>query len=125
MFADTLTFPDMYGTDDVVLTRVRQDNYSSEYRVNFPGISHLEFFIRNTAYVDNKRNGITVNRHNVELVETMYTTEVGALAPIRRKMYAVFEADASDDTDQVKQFVSAFAEFFTEANVVKMINFES
>lgn len=124
MFADTITFTDMFGTDDFVMTRVRQDGYSSEYRL--VGTDFLMTMnIRNSEFINKKRNNVVQTRHNVELIRENNTTIAGELAPRYRKVYITFETDRTDSPDSMKQFVSGFTEFLSEANVVKLLGFES
>lgn len=120
MFADTLTI-----TINAVakqLVRVNQDGYSSEYRL-IEANGEFRLRIRNTSYKDKVRGNITVSRHNLELVQTIYGA---AGAPnTTRKAYAVFEKDQGDGiTDSSKMTVGAVG-FLTEANVTKMLNWES
>nr|UJQ85442.1 MAG: hypothetical protein 2 [Leviviridae sp.] len=120
MFSDTLvvTIDGVANT----LVRVNQDAYSSEYRLKGVG-GEFTMRIRNTSYKDKVR-GVTVDRHNFELIKLIYPV-APAVTPEIRKVYAVFENDASANlTNSAKHTVGSLA-FLTEANVTKMLNWES
>jgi hypothetical protein len=68
MLANTLTVT--INAVAKVLTRVNQDNYSSEYRLT-TALESLVLKIRNTT---EKSNGFTYTRHNVDLNWTIFAT---------------------------------------------------
>lgn len=119
MFSDTLTLT--INAVDKTLNRINQDGYSSEYLLR-EDTGEFRLRIRNTKYTDKTRS-ISVDRHNVEFVHMVYG-EVGS-TPIVRKQYIVFENDAGDGLGTVADTVVALSSFVTEANVVKMLNWES
>jgi len=82
MFSDTLALT-VEGSP-VLLHKVNQDKYSSEY-VNLGYAVEYRMFIRNTNYVAKDRGGVIVDRHNVEFITTWLPTDE---AP--RKVFKVF-----------------------------------
>lgn len=119
MFTDTITIT--INAVAKVLTRVNQDKYSSEYLLR-ESLGNYTLLIRHSSYLD-KTRGVTVDRHNVELKQTVYA--VGTTPAIIRKSYLVFENDNRDDGVVIGQFVAGFVAFPTAGNVTKMINWES
>lgn len=70
MFPNTITIK--IGTRDVVLTRVNQDNYGSEYRFRGP-LDQVGLKIRHsTDSVD--KDGLKMERHNVFFEHIVYPT---------------------------------------------------
>lgn len=121
MFADTLTIT-INGAAKV-LTRVNQDGYSSEYRLRAAGES-FSLKLRNTSFKDKSRGGVSVDRHAMELVHTVEPVAPATVATIR-KTYAVIENDISDGlVSPAKHAVGALA-FLTEANITKLLGWES
>jgi len=121
MFADTLT-----GTINSVanvMVRVNQDGYSSEYRLKETD-GEFRLRLRNSSYVDKTRGGQVVNRHNVELIHTVYAV-APATFPYIRKTYAVFEDDRGDTIATCAKEVVGTLALLTEANVTKLENWES
>lgn len=121
MFADTITFT--INTVAKVLTRINQDGYSSEYLLK-ETTGEYRARLRNSSYKDSKRGGKVVDRHNIELVYTIYPV-APATQPIIRKVYNVFEIDNGDDLALMSKTVAAHSAFSSEANALKMLNFES
>nr|UJQ85123.1 MAG: hypothetical protein 2 [Leviviridae sp.] len=120
MFTDTLTIS--INAVDKTLTRINQDGYSSEYRLR-EDTGEYSLRIRHSSYV-RAGSSIKVDRHNVELIHTVYGTEAGA-PNVVRKTYTVFENDAGDSLADAENLVSGCVAFLTEANIAKMLNWES
>jgi hypothetical protein len=120
MFAETLTIT----VDSVakVLHKVNQDGYSSEYLLR-ETTGQWSLRIRNSSYVDKTRNGAKVDRHSVELIHTYYQAAPATNAV--RKSYIVLENDQTDVGTEFAKFAIGFVGFITDANVAKMVNFES
>lgn len=123
MFADTLTIT--INSVAKVLTRINQDKYSSEYFLR-ESDGEFRMRIRNTSY-NNKaggNGGIVTDRHNVEFTQTIY-----AVAPVTsntvRKIYTVLENQQGDGLAAIAKFAVGFLAFETEANITKMLNWES
>lgn len=120
MFDNTLTLT--INAVEKVLVRINQDSYSSEYFLR-EDTGEFSLRIRNTSY-NRKDSGVRVERHNVELLETVFGATVDA-APIIRKAYMVFENDRGDTLDSVEDFVVGMVGFLTGPHIVKMLNRES
>jgi hypothetical protein len=105
------------------LIRINQDGYSSEYLLK-EATGEYRLRMRNSSYTDKTRGGKKIDRHNVELVYTIYPV-APAVFPTIRKDYHVFEMDVGDDAALMAKLVAGLSAFVTEANATKMINFES
>jgi hypothetical protein len=121
MFADPLTITVNAVAKNLI--RINQDGYSSEYLLK-ETTGEWRLRIRNTSRADKARGNKVVDRHNVELVHTLYPV-APAIYPTIRKDYRVFEMDVGDDAAYEAKIVAGLSAFITEANAAKMINFES
>lgn len=121
MFADTITVT--INSVAKVLTRINQDKYSSEYLLRGT-TDEFRLLIRHSNYVDKTRGGKKVDRHNVELTQTVYPVSP-AVVPTIRKAYVVLENEYSDGTTDPLNFDLGFAAFLTSANITKLLNLES
>ena len=121
MFADTITIT--INTVAKALVRINQDAYSSEYLLR-ETTGEFRMKIRNTSYTDNKRGGIRVDRHAVELVQTLNAV-APAIYGLRRKAVVSFENDATDTVVDPVKHTAGLEAFLSEANLTKMANFES
>jgi len=120
MFSDTLTVTINAVAKNLV--RINQDRYSSEYFLR-ETLGEYVLRIRNSTYLDKSRK-ISVDRHNIELIQTIYPVAPN-LVNTQRKAYVVFENDRGDTiVDPVKMTAGLLA-FNTEANLTKMANRES
>jgi hypothetical protein len=125
MFADTITFTDIHGTEDFVLTRVNQDKYSSEYRL-ITDLKRVSLVIRNTTRFD-KASGMTFDRHNVEMSELIYPVSPATVSTTR-KAYFTFEVQQGDVLTGPVQLMAALAGWAiasSNANLTKLVAFES
>lgn len=101
------------------LVRINQDGYSSEYFLR-EALGEYTFKIRNTSFL---RDGQTIDRHNVEVTQTIYaTTTVPALV---RKAYTVIEHSRSDTAADAVFLGLALAGWMTSPNLTKLVNRES
>lgn len=105
------------------LIRINQDGYSSEYLLK-EATGEYRVKLRNSSWTDKTRGGKKVDRHNVELIYTIYPVSP-AIYPTIRKDYHVFEMDVGDDAALTAKLVAGLSAFVTEANATKMLNFES
>jgi flavin-dependent dehydrogenase len=119
MFADTITFT--INSVAKVLSKINQDKYSSEYLLRETG-GEFRARIRHSSFVD-KTRAVTVDRHNVELTQVVYAD--GTSPQINRKAYMVFENDNRDDATSSQKFASGMAAFMSDANALKLVNWES
>jgi hypothetical protein len=119
MLGNTLTLPVTGG--DIVMTKVNQDQYSSEYRFR-NGTHQYVAKIRHTTV---KANGSVAakERHNFEVVQTVFAA--GAVPEFERKFYFVMEHIPSDtsvaNADAVADLVIASSNAF----MVSLVNWES
>lgn len=121
MFADPLVVTINAVAKNLI--RINQDGYSSEYLL-MEATGEYRVKIRNSSYTDKNRGGLKVDRHNIEIVYTIYAVSP-AVFPTVRKDYHVFEKDVGDDAALTAKLVAGLSAFVTEANATKMINFES
>jgi hypothetical protein len=105
------------------LLRIREDGYSSEYRLRNANVEDFRMNIRNSSYLE-KSTGRTIDRHNVELVHTVYPVAPATIPTVRR-FYSVLENQAVDTVVDPSKFAAGAAAFLTEANFTKLVNFES
>ncbi len=122
-FADTITIT--VNSVAKVLIRVNSgQDFASEYRLR-ETTGEYRLRIRHSSFNDKVlRPGVTINRHNVELLYTIFPV-APATIPTVRKAYAVLEESAADDTTAVNQLDVGFVGFFTSGNITKLLNYES
>jgi len=104
------------------LAKINQDSYSSEYLLR-SAAEEFRLRIRNSAY---SRNGVTYDRHNAELVHTVFATATDSAKV--RKTYTVIENQQGDtltDPTNVAAGLFAWLTASTNANITKLMNFES
>lgn len=106
-----------------VLTRIRDDGYSSEYLLRGT-LDEYRLQIRHSKYTDKNRGGKVVDRHNVELVHTVYPVSP-SVVPTIRKAYVVLENEATDDSTAALNFDNGTLAFLSSANVADLINWIS
>lgn len=121
MFADTITIT--INAVAKVLTKINQDSYSSEYLLR-ETTGDFRLRLRNSSYTDKTRGGRKIDRHNVELVQTIYPV-APAVYNVINKFYAVFENEPGVAVVDAAKFSAGTAAFLTEANITKLLNFES
>ncbi|DAD51771.1 TPA_asm: coat protein [ssRNA phage Zoerhiza.1_15] len=120
-FPDTITIT--INSVAKVLTRIGDDGYTSEYRLRNANVDSFTLFLRNSTYTD-KSSKVQYDRHSVELTHTVYPV-APAVNPTIRKMYAVLENQTVDTIVDPAKFGAGFVAFLTEANLTKLLNFES
>lgn len=121
MFSDTITIT--INSVAKVLTRINQDKYSSEYYLR-GSADEFRMRVRHSSYADKVRPGKVIDRHNVELIQTVFPV-APATVPTIRKAYVILENEASDGVTDPLNFDLGFAGFLISANVTKLINWES
>lgn len=104
------------------LVRIKQDDYSSEYLLRST-TDEYRLNLRNTSYYDKKR-GVDVNRHNVEIIHTVFPVAPATLSTIR-KTYAVIENQIGDTLTDPRNVALGLFAFLSSANIDKLMNFES
>lgn len=107
------------------LVRINQDGYSSEYLLR-SATEEYRLKVRNNTRYD-KARGVQIDRHNAELIHTIFPVAPATLSVIR-KSYFVFENQNGDTvTDPVLELAGlcAWATASTNANLTKMVGNES
>lgn len=123
MFADPTTVTIDAVANDLV--RINQDQYSSEYLLR-SATDEIRLRIRNTSYLDKRRN-VMIDRHNVELIQTIFPVAPATLSVIR-KSYVVVENQQGDTLDDPVLHTAGLLAWLTastNANLTKLMNFES
>lgn len=121
MFSDTITIT--INAIAKVLNRVNQDGYGSEYFLR-ETTGSFRLKLRNSTYTDKTRGAIKVDRHNIELVETVFAVAPAVYSTIR-KYYSVLENDQTDTVVASAKFAAGVTGFQSEANFTKLLNWES
>jgi hypothetical protein len=104
------------------LVRINQDKYSSEYLLRTT-VDEYRLNIRNTNYLDKKRN-VTIDRHNVELIHTVFPVAPATLSTVR-KVYSVIENQRGDTLVDPRNVALALYAFMSSAKIDQLMNFES
>lgn len=123
MFADPA--PLTVNTVAKNLVRINQDKYSSEYLLRST-TDEFRLNIRNSTYLDKKR-GVMIDRHNVELIHTVFPVAPATLSCVR-KTYVVIENQQGDTLTESTHVAAALFSYLTassNANIGKLLNFES
>jgi hypothetical protein len=123
MFADPQTLT--VNSVAKALVRINQDQYSSEYLLR-SSTDEFRLKIRNTSYTDKARK-VIIDRHNVEFVHTVFPVSPATISTIR-KTYVVIENQQSDTLTDPTYVASALLVWLTastNANITKLMNFES
>lgn len=120
-FPDTITIT--INSVAKVLTRIKDDGYSSEYRLRNAAVDEFRLLIKNSTYLD-KATRRNVDRHSIELTHTVLAVAPSEI-PTIRKMYAVLENQSVDTIVDPAKFGAGFVAFLTEANLTKLLNYES
>jgi len=123
MFADPQSIT--YAGTSYSLVKVNQDQYSSEYRLR-SSLTELSLRIRNTSYTDKKR-GVSVDRHNVEIVHTTFPVAPSTLSVVK-KAYLVFENQQGDDIANCAAWALSLCNLLAASSgaaLTKLANFES
>lgn len=118
----------MAMSDPMVLTlargstscvKVNQDKYSSEYRFN-DAVSGVNVFVRHSKRTV---DGLTYDRHNIEVVETIYATST--VPQYTRKSYFVTENISADVSIVNSTGLFSFLTASTNAQLIKLFNWEN
>jgi len=123
MFADPQTVT--VNTVAKALVRINQDGYGSTYLLR-SSTDEYRLSIKNSTYTDKKR-AVQIDRHTVELVHTVFPVAPATLSVIR-KVYTVIENQQGDtltDPTFVASALYAWLTASTNANITKLMNFES
>nr|UJQ85051.1 MAG: putative coat protein [Leviviridae sp.] len=104
------------------LNRINQDGYASEYFLR-EATQDFRMKVRHTKDRPTSA-GVAVDRHNVELTQTIYPVAPATVNKIRR-VYGVITNENSDDSVQIGYLQAGLSGFLTAANVTKLANWES
>lgn len=118
MLANTYTLD---GTEDIVVTRINQDSYGSEYRYQATS-NHVTMKIRHSK-VKATSTAVARDRHNVEIVKTIYATESTPEQIV--KSYIVLENPAGYTDQDFAKWLVNFISASTFAIVAPLLNWES
>lgn len=119
MLGSTLTLPQAGG--DIVMTKINQDLYSSEYMFR-NSTSRYVAKIRHTK-VKATATRPEYERHNFEVVQTIFAN--GAVPEYERKFYFVYEVLASDTSVALPDAISDLEIASSNAFLVSLMNWES
>lgn len=107
--------------EEIVLKKVNQDGYSSEYRLKGDDREHV-VLIRHTK--ENARlKGKLVDRHNVTYTQNIFPTELAPLGETRQA-YAVIRVNPEVPNDDNEPVVSAVMAF-TKEHASAILDWES
>ena len=117
MFADTIVVP--CSTGNVTVTKINQDSFGSVFRYN-DATHEMKLTIRHSKTT---KNGVAYDRHNVELLETIYATST--VPEYTRTMYFVIQQLPSDSGYVNADAIADWMIASTNAALVKLMNWES
>jgi len=115
--ADPTTLTLIRGSTAMV--RINQDKFTSQFRFN-DATSKVEMNVRHTSVT---RDGAIYDRHNIEVLETIYATST--VPQYTRKAYVVFEQLASDTSIVNVTGLLSGLTASTNALLIKLMNWES
>lgn len=119
MFGNTLVLPHADG--NITLVKVNQDQYSSEYLYR-SATQQVTAKIRHTT-TKAKADSPAKDRHNVEVVQTVFATV--DTAQIERKTYVVIEQEARDTDVKLVDSLADWLIATANANVTSLLGWES
>nr|UOL48983.1 MAG: putative coat protein [Leviviridae sp.] len=134
MIGDTLTLPDNHTltgsipdhtSETVVLTKVNQDAFGSEYR--YRGATYdFKVLVRNSVEAPRK-DGVVLNRHNVELQATLRPTVDGTVpAAVPYIASVTIRSPSLGSSADMKAFAGTLAKLIGAGTILdKLDNFES
>lgn len=121
MFADPLTIT--INSVAKVLNKIADDGYTSEYYLR-GALEDFRLKIRHSSYVDKTRGSRKVDRHNMEIIQTVFPVSPATIATVR-KIYTVLENDSVDGITEPLNFALGFIALHSSPTVTKLINWES
>lgn len=104
------------------LVRIKQDDYSSEYRLLLAD-QRFDMFVKNTSRLDKATNR-TVYRHTIDVTHTVFPVAPATLNTVR-KAYAVLENYEGDTLVDPRNVMLGLTAYLTSANIDKLLNMES
>lgn len=123
MLGDSLTLVDNTTPTPVEVTvaKINQDGYSSEYLFR-DTTSRYRVRVRHSV-VKATASRPAYDRHNVEIVQTIFATE--SVPEFDRKAYIVVECLASDDDTAVPEMLCNFIASDSGATLTSLLGWES
>lgn len=122
MLGDTLTFTlGGSGGTAKTLSKINQDKYSSEYLLR-SSTDEIRARVRHSKETV-KRDSPEMERHNVELTQTVFAS--GDMPAKIRQCYIVVRTQVGDDLGLNVDVAQAVTYFLTEANLLKVVGWES
>lgn len=109
------------GTNDLTVTRINQDGYSSEYLL-VETLKETRLKIRHSK-VKATATAVERDRHNVEVIQTVYAA--AGVPEYIRKAYIVFEHKPGDTDLDVWKYVCAFCTESSFAKMTSLLSWES
>lgn len=122
MFADpqTITLDGAGGTAKN-LVKINQDSYGSEYLLQ-ETLSEYRLKIRHSTETT-QNGGASMLRHNVELTQKVYAA--GAVPEFIRQIYVIARHKQGDDMTVANDLFESLPYWLTEANITKLLAWES
>lgn len=108
------------------LVKINQDGFSSQYRLRSSTDSY-DLFVRNGSVRTDKVSGAKFDRHNIQLVHTIYPVSPATISTVR-SVSVTFENQQGDTLVDPQNEILGLLSFLTAssgANVGKMLNGES
>lgn len=119
MLGDTLVLPCPAG--NLTLQKINQDGYSSEYLLK-QTLSEVRARVRHSK-VKATATEPEYDRHNIEVVETVYATDEVPL--YKRKVYMVFECKLGDSSVENIDGLCDYLIASADAKVIAMMGWNS
>lgn len=120
-FGATLTLPQVGG--NIVLNRINQDGYSSEYLFKDATQQYVAKVRHSKVNRGTKAAPLMYDRHNVEVTQTVYAA--GAVAEYYRKVYFVTEQLPSDTNVILADALFDWGLVTSNENLVGLLGWQS
>jgi hypothetical protein len=120
MLGNTLTLPQAGG--DKVLIKILEQNYSSEYLLR-SATDEYRARIRHTKVGPTVQRPYEADRHNFEVVQTVFATE--SVPQFERKFYFVIETKPGDTATVLADAVADLMILTSNAFLVSLDGWES
>jgi hypothetical protein len=101
------------------LAKINTDNFGSEYLL----IESLSEFRAKIRHSRRTNKGIVYDRHNIEIVETVYATST--VPEFDRKVYLVLENKKGDSTSSLEDIGDAFSALLNTAAYTNLVSWQN
>lgn len=119
MLGDTLTIT--HDAQSRVLSKINQDNFTSQYLLR---TATEEFRINVRHATESAKPGaVPLERHNIEYIHTVFSTLT--LPEYKQIVSATIRGSRGDDPAVIGKTAKALIGFLSDANVSKLIAWES